>query len=317
MSKSLIGKATKQFSKFDLFGKPVEITVLGEGANKTFIGAIVSIFCLTLSIYLTVPTFDNFMKSVNPTVVTSYEYDTSSIKMNEKNFYFSVGFYYYLSGTKLELSNSTNNYTALINTSDIQLSCNDCGFNITSNYYDTYYNETLGSKSNSTNTTTTTTSNRRRFTESSNTTDSNSSSSSVDNTTNSTNTTVEYSNVTGWKKPTSVLAKSLLEQQLDGYKAKNISNSTFYLVSCRSEMFQENMRIKSISKLRSQDIAEILRTYSFCFPEVFESELTDGSDSGYDQTLSAQLEYKKVEYIPEELKGMFTIEGAVDPSTGK
>lgn len=288
MGKSFLSSLSKNFSKMDIFGKPVEFMIIGENANKTFIGAIITIVCLTLSIYLTVPTFKDFINKTDPTIITSYEYDTSSISMSQSNFYFSVGFYSHLKSSKLELSNSTNNYTALINTSDIQLTCNDCDFSINKTYYEGYYSSSLSDNS--------TTKNRML---------------------NSSTTNDTYSNTTGWKKPTSYLAKSLLEQQLESYNSKNISNSTFYLVSCDNEMFNNSMRIKSISQSRSQDIAEIMRTYSFCFPKVFFAKLSDGSDSENDQTLSAQVEYRRVEYIPKELQGMFTIEGAVDPSTGK
>jgi hypothetical protein len=291
MANSFFTSFTSNFSKMDIFGKQVEFLIIGENANKTFIGALITIICLTLSIYLTVPTFKDFINMTDPTLLTSYEYDTTSISMSQSNFYFSVGFYSHLKGSKLELSNSTNNYTALLNTSDIQLECNDCDFSINQTYYEGYYYSSLSD--NSTN------------------------SSRILQDTTTSNTT--YSNNTGWKKPTSYLAKSLLEQQLEEYSNKNISNSTFYLVSCENNnsTFPDTMRIKSVSQTRSQDIAEIMRTYSFCFPNVFSVKLSDGSASEQDQTLSAQVEYRKVEYIPKELQGAFTIDGAVDPSTGR
>jgi hypothetical protein len=262
----------------------------------------------------------------DPTIVTSYEYDTNKITMMNDNFFFSVGFYSYLDGSKLELSNSTNNYTSLLNTSDIQLSCNDCGFNISKRYYEEYYNKTLVSGSNITSNetiadsnSTNTTTGRRMLTTDNTTVTNNSTSnaSTIDVNSNSSTSETYVTNSTGWRKPTAFLAKSLLEKQLENYSQKNISNSSFYLVNCNNSIFSDSMRIKTISKSRSQDIAEIMRTYSFCFPKVFKADLSDGSDSGYDQTLSAQLEYKNVEYIPDELKSAFTLYGAVDPSNGR
>ena len=242
--KNFLSKVYNSSKKIDLFGKPVDMLIAGEEMNKTFIGFIISIATLILSLVMTYPTFQDFIFIQNPIVVYTYDYDTAELQMNYDNFYFAVGFFSPIQGEKLTVSNTSNNYTALLNISDINIQCNTCNFQINDTYYETNYT-LLRSKG-------------RVLAEEANTTE------------NSWNA----------RRTHAIIAP----ENVPDYTGKNISSENFYLMYCETQKF-EGIRIKSLAKSKSDDIANIMKMYSYCLPRIFNASITDGSTSKFDQSL--------------------------------
>ena len=286
MKRSFFGNIAYMFTKIDLFPKKSEILFLGEEANKTFLGAIATLSCIIFSLYLTSITFKDYILERNPLVFQYFNYDVKSIPINYETFFLSIGFYSYLENTSSKLSNYTNNYTDLLNISDIRMACISCDFNINQTYYQEYYQDLFDKQD------------------------------GVSNRLSNRNLEEDSSNEK-WTKAASYLTKSIIEKRLENYNQNTINNKNFFMTSCEKDYFKDNVHINTLSNNRTSDVLEILKTYSYCFPKVFESEINDGSNSWFDQTLIASIDYQKVNYIPEELKNMFTVDGAVDPSTGK
>ena len=73
--------------KFDRYGKKVEFTVNEQSEGKNFIGALVSILSLVISILLTKKSFLDYWNKRNPKLETIYSYDTTSTNFLPKYVY--------------------------------------------------------------------------------------------------------------------------------------------------------------------------------------------------------------------------------------
>lgn len=283
--------------KADLFSTKVDIGIGGHDSSRSYIGVVVSMTCLALSIYLTIPSMKQFVYMTDPKVETYYEYDTTSLNATNENFFFSIGFFTQLNGYKRQISNSTNNYTALLDIDNINISCPSCNFPINNSYYTDTYDSIINK-----------TSTRRMLEDTSDSTTSDSRAST--NTTSMSSTSSESK----WSKSLAYLSSELIP---DYSKENNITAQNFSLMYCTTSKFN-NIRIKSLAKKRAYDISAIMKTFSYCLPPVFKATITDGSDTDtYDASMSVEMKYNKVSSIPDSLKSSFTENGAVDPSTGK
>ena len=258
--KKYLNQGIRLFSAFDMFGKGVEFLIDGSSMNKTFIGAIVSITCLAFSIILSATTIQNFIYGTSPTIESTYWYDTTSIPMNKDNFFFSIGFFAPVQG-KLTITNEFNNYTSLLNISNINVVCHSCKFNVSDAYYKDYYKSAAAFKD-----------------------------SQGDS--NSTNSLASFS------------------PEPPDFLGAQINSSNFYLVNCNTSSFN-NVRIKSLAAKRTQDIVNIMKSYSYCFPPTIKGNITDGSQNGYDESLIINLLFRKTQYIPPQIQGKLTSGGSL------
>lgn len=280
-----------QVLKGDLFSKPVAINIAGQDSSRSYLGVLVSIACLTLAIYMTAPTIKKFVKESDPTINSYYEYDTDKLNMTYDNFFFSVGFFSQLDGKSKEISNTTNNYTALLNIDNINIDCPNCNFTINSTYYDGIYNSIK--KGNST----------RRLQDASNVNQIEKRNDIRNLATNSTTT---------WSKSYAYLSSQLIPK----YSKSNITSSNFSLMYCRTKRF-DGIRIKSMAKKRAYDISSIMKTFSYCLPPMFNGVISDGSTSSSDSSMKFQMSYQTTTKIPTTLTTVFKETGAVNPSTGE
>lgn len=118
----------RTLTKFDGYGAPIGLTLHGEGDVKSFIGAMISILMIVLSLVFSLSTFMDYVNETNPSVSTAIQYGTPNLTFDYDNFFFAISFYQpkdNIDGVRSP-SNTTNNYTSLEYINQLNVTCTTC-----------------------------------------------------------------------------------------------------------------------------------------------------------------------------------------------
>ena len=107
----------------------------------------------------------------------------------------------------------------------------------------------------------------------------------------------------------------LHENLIPDYSNRTINSSAFPLMYCKGEDF-DGYRFRSLNKKKSRDLTAIMQTLSFCLPPMMNASISEENDIG-EESMSCNFDYEIVKEIPSSLSSFFTVDGAIDPSTGK
>lgn len=129
-------------SSIDMFGESVNLKLNGDNSHKSFIGALVTIAAVVLSIVNTIPSFTNYIYQTNPTISSTITYGNQNLTFNYTNFFFGISFFS-PNGNVKRLDVSTNNFTAIQYLNQLNVSCPTCNLLTANNTEESVPNSTM------------------------------------------------------------------------------------------------------------------------------------------------------------------------------
>jgi hypothetical protein len=123
----ILAKGKELITNFDSYAAGVGMTVGGKSDAKSFLGAIISIFCLGMSLFLSRVSLSDWFNRTNPKVETVITYDTNSSDFNFNNLFFALSFYDPRNDSVSRLvSSASNNLTSVYYIHPITIQCTSC-----------------------------------------------------------------------------------------------------------------------------------------------------------------------------------------------